>query len=130
VTLTLLPSSAVVIISWLNRITELTAITYDRIGTKLDSVLPAVRVQRVGGSSREPWRDAPVVQIECWAPDERTADLMSRIVVAALPTLRGTYGTGKVWAYEIDSGPFWSADDVNLSTNVRYIMSIRLLTTP
>lgn len=129
-TVTLLPSAAVVTVAWLKANPDLTPIHGGRVGTRLDPVLPAIRVQRIGGSPAEPWRDAPVLQVECWAADERAADLLVRTVVAVLPSMRGTYPTGQVWAYEVDSGPFWSPDDPAVSNNARYIMTIRLLLTP
>jgi hypothetical protein len=129
VTVSLLPSAAVVMVAWLKANPDLAAIHGGRVGTKLNATLPAIRVQRVGGVPAEPWRDAPVMQVECWAADEGAADLLARTVVAALPTLRGTYPSGQVWSYEVDSGPFWAPDDPSLSNNARYILTVRLLAT-
>jgi hypothetical protein len=37
---------------------------------------------------------------------------------------------GRVWTYEVTSGPFWSPDDPTLSSNARYIATVDLLTSP
>lgn len=124
-----LPSAASVVVAWLTNNPDLAAIHGGRVGTRLRSVLPAIRVQRVAGSPPETWRDEPVIQIECWAADEGPADLLARTVVAVLPSVRSTVPGGKVYTGVIDSGPFWSPDDPTLSTNSRYILTIRLLIT-
>lgn len=128
--LILLPSAPVLTIAWLKAQTDLAAIHGGRVGTKLNATLPALRVQRIGGSSPDPYQDEPVMQFECWAADEATADLLARTLVAALPTIRGlTLPSGRVYTYEIESGPFWLPDDPQLSSNDRYILTVRLLTT-
>lgn len=127
-TVALLPSAAVVTVAWLKANPDLAAIHGGRVGTKLNGTLPAIRVQRIGGSPTEPWRDEPVMQVECWAADEATADLLARTVVAALPTVRGTYPSGQVYTYTVDSGPYWAPDDPTLSNDSRYILTVRLLT--
>jgi hypothetical protein len=85
--------------------------------------------QRIGGSPPELWRDDPLLQVEAWAADEGTADLLIRTWVAALPDFRHRATTGEIHTYGIDSGPFWSPDDPTLSNNSRYIITVRLLTT-
>jgi hypothetical protein len=128
-TVTLLPSAPVITVAWLKANSDLAAIHGGRVGTRLNSVLPAIRVQRIGGIPQETWRDEPVMQIECWAADEGTADQLARTVVAVLPTVRGTYPSGRAWSYVIESGPFWAPDDPALSNNSRYILTVRILTT-
>lgn len=128
--LTLLPSAEVLTVAWLKANTDLLAIHGGRVGTKLASTLPAVRVQRVSGAVVELWEDQPVLQVDCWAADQATADTLARSVVAALPTFRGSYGSGRVWGYRVESGPFWSPDDPNMSNNARYILTVRLVTSP
>ena len=129
-TATLLPSAAVVLVAWAKGNAALAAIHGGRVGTKLNATLPAIRVQRIGGTPVETYEDQPILQVECWAADEGTADLLARTVVAALPTARGEYPTGRVYTYSIESGPFWSPDDPTLSNNSRYILTVRLLTAP
>jgi hypothetical protein len=121
----LLPSAAALTVAWLKANVDLAPIHGGRVGTKLNATLPAIRVQRVAGSPPEPWRDEPVMQIECWAADEGTADLLARTVIAALPTIRKA---GSL-TYTVDSGPYWAPDDPALSTNCRYLLTVRLLTT-
>jgi hypothetical protein len=125
----LLPSAAMVMVAWLKNNPDLNALHGGRVGTRLNAILPAIRVQRVGGAPSELWRDEPVVQIECWAADEGAADILARTVVASLPTVRSTVVGGRVYTYNIESGPFWSPDDPSLSNSVRYILTVRLLTT-
>lgn len=124
----LLPSAAGLLVAGLKADPDLTAIHGGRVGTRLNATLPAIRVQRIGGSPSELWEDRPLMQVDCWATDEGMADRLVRTVVAALPTLRGTYPTGRVYTYEIESGPYWAPDDPTISTNSRYIITVRLLT--
>lgn len=129
-TVSLLPSAAAVTVAWLKGNADLAAVHGGRVGTKLNATLPAIRVQRIGGDVPEPWEDQPVLQLECWAADEATADQLTRTLLAVLPTVRGTYPTGVVYTYQIESGPYWAPDDPQLSNNSRYILTVRLLTSP
>jgi hypothetical protein len=130
VSLTLLPSAEVVFISWASAQADLAAIHGGRVGTKLNATLPALRVSRIGGSPPDPWRDEPVIQVECWAATQGSADLLARPVVAALPELRFIVSTGRAWSATVTSGPYWAPDDPNLSDHARYILSVELLLTP
>jgi hypothetical protein len=125
---TLLPSAEVVTVTWLKANADLLAIHGGRVGTKLNATLPAIRAQRIGGTPESPQVDEPLLQVEAWAADQVTADLLARTIVAVLPTIRGAVTGGKVYTYSIESGPFWSPDDPNLSSNARYIITVRLLT--
>lgn len=124
----LLPSAAGLLVAGLKADPDLTAIHGGRVGTRLNATLPAIRIQRIGGSPSELWEDRPLMQVDCWATDEGMADRLVRTVVAALPSLRGTYPTGRVYTYEIESGPFWAPDDPTISSDSRYIITVRLLT--
>lgn len=125
----LLPSAAGLMVTGLKADPDLAAIHGGRVGTKLNATLPAIRVQRIGGSPSDLWEDNPLMQVECWAATEGVADQMTRTVVAALPSLRtAVYPTGRVYTYAIESGPYWAPDDPQISTNSRYIMTVRLLT--
>lgn len=128
---TLLPSAAALTVGLLKQNSDLSAITGGRVGTKLNKELPAIRVQRIGGSPDEyDGTDAPSMQVECWAADEATADLLVRTLIAVLPTFRHRAVTGgRVYTYDITSGPFWAPDDPSLSTAARYIITVDLLTT-
>lgn len=130
-TLTLLPSAVGVFIAWCKTNTDLAAVHAGRVGSKLNATLPAVRVQRIGGTpDQESWNDEPELQVECWAADDPTAELLSRQVIAAMPTLRGPAAYGRVYTFQVTSGPYFAPDDPNLSANVRYIFTVQLLTTP
>jgi hypothetical protein len=78
VSLTLLPSAPALLIAWAKTQTDLAAIQGTRVGTRLNATLPASRVQRVSGTPTDPWQDLPVLQVEAWAADEATADLLIR----------------------------------------------------
>jgi 5-methylcytosine-specific restriction endonuclease McrA len=95
VTATLLPSAPVLFIARARTHPDLVAIQSTRVGTKLNATLPATRVQRIGGTPPELWRDDPVLQVEAWAADEGTADLLIRTWVAALPDFRHRAPTGE-----------------------------------
>lgn len=125
----ILPSAPIVLVAFLKTNTALAAIHGGRVGTKLNAVLPALRVQRIGGTPDEPWRDNPVMQVEAWGATEDDVDLLIRTVVDELPKVRKPVTGGKVWTYVVDSGPFWAPDDPNLSNNSRYIITVRLLVT-
>lgn len=127
---TLLPSAPALTVAWLKGNPALAALHGGRVGTRLNATLPAVRVQRIGGTPPDTYEDQPVLQVECWATDEGTADLLVRTVVAELPSARGVYPAGHLWSYVVESGPFWAPDDPQLSNNSRYILTVRLLTSP
>jgi hypothetical protein len=130
VTVALLPSAEAVMVGWAKAQTDLAAIHGGRVGTRLASTLPAIRLQRIGNSPPEWWQDDASLQVECWAADQATADRLARTFVAALEDIRNmTVTGGKVYTYEITSGPFWSPDDPNLSSNARYILTVDLLVT-
>jgi hypothetical protein len=130
VSLTLLPSAPALLIAWAKTQTDLAAIQGTRVGTRLNATLPASRIQRVGGIPTDPWQDRPEIQIEAWAADEATADLLIRTWRAALDLVRQTTAAGRIYTYEITVEPFLAPDDPTLSSNSRYMMSVRLLMTP
>lgn len=127
--LDLLPSAEVAAVAWGKAQSDLAVIHGGRVGTKLNATLPAIRVQRVGGSPVDPWEDQPLLQFECWATDQATADLLARSLIAALPTFRGAFTDGTVHTYSVESGPYYAPDDPTLSSNSRYILTARLVTT-
>lgn len=129
-TLSLLPSAPALLVAWAKTQPDLVAIQGTRIGTKLNATMPCTRIQRIGGNPPDTWEDQPVIQVEAWAADEATADLLIRTWVAALEQVRQTTASGKVYTYQIDSGPFWAPDDPQLSSHSRYIITVRLVTTP
>lgn len=126
----LLPSAAALTVALLKSDSDLSAITGGRVGTKLNATLPAIRVQRIGGTPDEyDGTDAPSMQVECWAADEATADRLVRTLIAVLPTFRHRDVTGgRVYTYDVTSGPYWAPDDPALSSNARYIVTVDLLT--
>lgn len=125
----LLPSAPALLIAWAKAQPDLAAIQGTRVGTKLNATLPATRISRVGGSPSDPWQDNPLLQVEAWAADEGTADLLIRTWVAVLDSVRQVTASGRVYTYSIESGPFWEPDDPQLSNNARYILTVRLLVT-
>jgi hypothetical protein len=125
----LLPSAPALFVAWAKTNTALNAIQAGRVATKLNATLPATRVQRIGGIPESPQIDQPILQVECWAADEVTAERLARTYVAELDTFRHRAPTGQVFTYSFESGPFYSPDDPALSQNVRYLFSIRLVTT-
>lgn len=126
----LLPSAAALTVGLLKTNADLAAIHGGRVGTQLNKTLPAIRVQRIGGTPDEyDGTDAPSMQVECWAGDEATADLLVRTLIAVLPAFRHRPVTGgRVFTYEITSGPYWAPDDPALSSAARYIVTVSLLT--
>jgi len=127
---TLLPSAISAAVSWLKNQPTVTAITGSRVGTRLNATLPAIRVQRVGNPPPAEWADDASIQIECWAQDEITAELLARTVIAALPDIRGYPVTGgRVHTYTVSAGPYFAPDEPP-STLARFVMTVDLLTTP
>jgi hypothetical protein len=131
-TLTLLPSAPGVFIEWAKGNADLAAIHGGRVGTRLNSdTMPAIRVTRIGGAPmQEDFQDESELQVECWHTTDAEAEMFVRQVVAALPTVRGVKSYGRVYTFEVTSGPIWAPDDPQLSTLARYIITVRLLTTP
>ena len=116
-------------IAWASAQPDLAALHGGRVGTRLHATLPAIRVQRVGGVVPEPWEDNPLIQVECWGASEGPADTLARTFVAALPQFRGVFADGRVWGWGVES-MFMSPDDPDLSNHIRYILTLRLLTSP
>lgn len=128
-TVTLLPFAEQVTIAWLKANTDLLALHGGRVGTNLNATLPAVRVSRVGGTPPEMWEDAPSIQIECWAATQIAAWTLTSTALAALPTIRGPITGGRIYTYQVTSGPFWAPDDPSLSSNARYIFTVVFVVT-
>lgn len=129
-TVALLPDAETVLVTWATANSDIIALVSGRVGTKLNGTLPAIRVTRIGDPPRDPWEDDANLQVECWAANSVAASLLVRTVLAALPTIRNTsVSGGRVYTYSIGSGPFYSPDDPNVSTNARYIFTVSLLIT-
>lgn len=126
---TLLPSAPEILIDFLESQPDLLALHGGRVGTKLAATLPAIRVQRIGGTPPEPWEDQPSLQVECWGNEDQS-DTLVRTLIAVLPEFRHRAVTGgRAHTYEVTSGPYFAPDDPKLSNNVRYIVTLTLVTT-
>lgn len=128
--LTLPADDEAIAVSFFKAQTDINALVGGRVATSLNATLPALRVGRIGGTPPDTYEDQPVLQIEAWDATRTGAKLLIRSVVAALPSMRGTYTSGRVYTFQVDSGPYYFPDDPNLSTNHRYLVTVRLITTP
>lgn len=128
-TVPLLPSAPKAAVVWAKAQPDLAAIHGGRVGTRLHAARPAVRVVQIGGQVVHPREGRPLLQFECWASDEDTADTLARTLVGALPTFRGVFSDGRVHTFAVESGPYWAPDDPELSQDARYIVTARLVTT-
>lgn len=125
----LLPSGEALLGKFLREHHAVAAIVGTRVGTRLDSARPAIRLTRLGSPPSQRWEDQPELQVECWAADEVTADLLARTVVAALPDLLERRDLdGLVKGYEITLGPLSSPDP--FTDQPRYVVGVRLLIYP
>lgn len=78
-----------VVIAVLASLTEVSDAVDDRISTALDSVLPAIRLAKVGDlESPSDWEATPLYQIEVWSADEIEAGLIAWAIKNAWPTAR------------------------------------------
>lgn len=127
----LLPPAEIAAVIFLRTHPDLAAIHGGRVGTRLNPVLPALRLNRIGNAPPELWEDDAHLQVECWAADQATADLLARTLVAAWPDVRGypIGSAGRIHTYAITSGPYWAPDDPEASDNARYIVTVSLLIT-
>lgn len=122
----LLPSSEALLGSFLRGHHAISSIVGTRVGTKLAAARPAVRLTRLGSPPSQRWEDSPEIQVECWAEDEVTADLLARTVIAAMPDLLERRDMdGVVKAYDITLGPLNSPDP--FTDQPRYLVGVRLL---
>lgn len=125
----LLPDAEVLMIDFLSDHPALTAILGDRVGTSLDSGLPAIRVTRLGRAATQTWEDVPELQLECWAETQDDASVLARTVVSVLPDIPGNHPEGAVRGWEQTLGPLW-APDLTESDLARYLIGVTLLTYP
>ncbi len=130
-TVTLLPSAERLFVAWASTVPALAAIHGGRVGTRLHDTRPAMRVTRIGAAPPEPWQDDADLQVECWAVDQTTADLLARTLVASMPAIGGYLpaGGGRVHSGWVTSGPFWSPDAPTLSGHARYLLAVSLIVT-
>lgn len=130
-TFPLLPSATKALIAWAKDQADLEALHGGRVGTKIAATLPCIRVQRIGGiPDDQPVIDEPLLQVDCWGVTEGDAEDVARTLVAVLPSFRGVYAGGTVHGAGVEAGPFSAPDDPNLSTNIRFTCTVRVLTTP
>jgi hypothetical protein len=111
------PDSVGCVIDFIRRQSDMAALVggaSPRVSTRLSGTLPAIRVTLVDGgpdTTGEFGGAHPTVQVECWANDPATADLMMRTFTAALPQVKGgTWGGVYVSGARVDLGPIMSDD--------------------
>lgn len=77
-----------VLISTLADLPTLTEYTGDRVGTATDTMLPALRISKVGDYEPPTEEHAtPIYRIEVWAEDELTAGTIAWVIRNTWPTL-------------------------------------------
>ena len=111
-----LPDAEATVIGWLKGCPDITAVVGQRIHARFPEqvTMPAIRVTRVGGSPDDPWRDAPQIQVDCWADPQRDqqAQQLAGLVCAHVDELRGHRGDGSVIvAPHVINGPLLREDD-------------------
>ncbi len=125
-----LPDAEVLLVAFLAGHPQVSALvdgpSGPRVGTHLDSKLPAIRVTRTGGTPPDYWEDAPDLQVEAWADTQDEASVLVRTVIAALEEIDGEHPEGAVRGHEVTLGPVWSPDfDTD---QARYLVGLSLLT--
>jgi len=123
----LLPDVDAALISFLANHASLTSLHGGRVGTKLGTAFPAVRVTNLGAQWSQPWETRPEFQVECWGDTQGEANLLARTVRAVIPELRGPVASGYVTAAITTLDPRWMPDpDTN---RPRYLMQAEITAT-
>lgn len=125
----LLPDPGEQFRTWASGRTAITAITGTRIGISLATgTAAAIRYAVAGGGYDAPGAGSPLLQVECWgksgSPDDGTAWLLARTVIAELPTFLGDFAGGLV-AGAAAEYPFASPDPT--TSRPRVIVQVRFV---
>ena len=129
--LRLLPDTEALVIAYLKAQPSVVAMAAQRIATKVNAVLPSLRVSLITGREivRE-YLDESHVQIDAYADDSVEALLLARTtraVLLAAPNAEHTRGV--VTHVRTINPPFWSPDTTN-NDQPRYITEMGLVVHP
>lgn len=115
-----------VLIALLTRIPAVTTLVKDRVGTKLDAKLPAIRITKVRDhEAPSAWEATPIYQVEVWAPQEAVAGALAWEIKNLWPTaVKEVVGAARVTHRWIDLDPFPSPDPD--SDTPRYLVHLGL----
>ncbi len=126
-----LPDGAEALRELLQAVTPLTQLVGTRVGITLQSTEPAIRLTLQGGNLAYE-EGTPLVLVESWgrsnAPDDGSASLIARRLVAAAPSMRGPVTDGVVLGVAVEGGVSSSPDAQ--TRRPRALMSVRLVVGP
>jgi hypothetical protein len=129
--MTVLPDPEALLITALRADTSIASVTGGRVATRLGAIFPAVRVTLVGGPPHPVIQiGRPELQVECWGNGTDSAaavqaSLIARTIEAALPAIRGEYGTSWVITAYMGSGIIHSPDPD--TARERYLFTVGLI---
>ncbi|WP_326564554.1 hypothetical protein [Micromonospora peucetia] len=82
-----------------------------RVGTKLQSTSPSVRITSLGGGQPWPWEGLPEYQVEWWGGTDVQAKTLARTGEAALWGFLGPIAGGRVTGVSVALSQLWSPDE-------------------
>lgn len=100
-----------------------------RISDRLAGTYPAIRVTPISTRPGIPDEDGALVQIECWADDDRDADDLARTVRFELTGLRGPHPAANAWCAGYDDPTQFRSPDQKTGRS-RTIVQTRLYLYP
>lgn len=94
------------VIAWLRDHPDLAPLHGGRVSTRLDDVLPALRVTLVyDAQAATAWERVPVYQIEVWAEDEVAAGQIATDVANTWASFKGRFGAAYISGSEVVTWP-------------------------
>ncbi|MFF3867354.1 hypothetical protein [Micromonospora sp. NPDC001898] len=119
----LLPDVDQALVDYLKAHPALTPLHGGRVGTKLQSTSPSVRITSLGGGQPWPWEGLPEYQVEWWGGTDVQAKTLARTGEAALWGFLGPIAGGRVTGVSVALSQLWSPDDT--TGRARFITQVQ-----
>ncbi|WP_327029711.1 hypothetical protein OG989_04095 [Micromonospora sp. NBC_01740] len=119
----LLPDVDQALVDYLKAHPTLVPLHGSRVGTKLQSTSPSVRITSLGGGQPWPWEGLPEYQVEWWGGTDVQAKTLARTGEAALWAFLGPIAGGRVTGVSVALSQLWSPDDT--TARPRFITQVQ-----
>lgn len=121
----LLPDVEALLVAYLKAASAVTAIVGTRVSTELDDGFPRVNLTLVTGREIVATHlDEQQVQVDAYANDKATANLLARTVRAVLLAAAGVHSRGVVTGVRTITPPRWTPDDSVTPPRPRYLFEV------
>ncbi|MFI5833212.1 hypothetical protein ACIA5A_05995 [Micromonospora sp. NPDC051300] len=123
-----LPDVDQALVDYLDQHPGLVSLHGGRVGTRLQSAAPSVRVTSLGGGQPWPWEGTFEYQVEWWGGTDLEAKTLARTGESALWGFIGPITGGRVAGLGIALSQLWSPDDT--SGRARFITQASFIVHP